>query len=50
MLSQRSVFPRRLPHLRAGRIQARRTKEHDEFGKTLVGETWKLDPGQQSWQ
>jgi len=26
------------------------TKEHDEFEKTVVGETWELDLGQQSWQ
>jgi len=26
------------------------TKEHDEYGKTPVGETWELDLGQQSWQ
>ena len=26
------------------------TKEHDEFGKTLVAEAWELDLGQQSWQ
>jgi hypothetical protein len=25
------------------------TKEHDEFGKTLVGETRELDLEQQSW-
>jgi hypothetical protein len=26
------------------------TKEHDEFGKTLVAKAWELDLGQQSWQ
>jgi hypothetical protein len=26
------------------------TKEYDEFRKTLVGEMWELDLGQQSWQ
>jgi hypothetical protein len=25
-------------------------REHDEFRKTLVGKTWELDLGQQSWQ
>jgi hypothetical protein len=34
----------------ARRIHARRPKEYDEFRKTLVGETWELDLGQQSWQ
>jgi hypothetical protein len=34
----------------ARRIKLVATKEYDEFRKTLVGETWELDLGQQSWQ
>jgi hypothetical protein len=39
----------RLPHLRCGaEFKLVATKGHDDFGKTLVGEAWELDVGQQS--